>query len=130
MCVRVGDRERVSDRESKSEGKREKWKEREGGPMIHRPYGKKHGGELGRFEYHAGLFVGVFQKSILNRVCQLLAINAHKMAQKTGQRFQVRVWDAPTFVVRPPPFGAAPAPEKELERGRVQRVCVRERERV
>ena len=28
VCVRVGERERVSDRESKSEGKREKWKER------------------------------------------------------------------------------------------------------
>ena len=32
--------------------------------------------------------------------------------------------------MRPPPFGAEPAPENELERGRVQSVCVRERERV
>ena len=34
---------------------------------------------------HAGLFVGVFQKSILNRVCQLLAIRAHKMAPRTSR---------------------------------------------
>ena len=33
---------------------------------------------------HAGLFVGVFQKSILNRVCQLLAIRANKMAPRTS----------------------------------------------
>ena len=33
---------------------------------------------------HAGLYVGVFQKSILSRVCQLLAIRAHKMAPRTS----------------------------------------------
>ena len=43
----------------------------------------------------AGLFVGVFQKSILNRVCQLLAIRAHKMAPRTGQGLQERAWNTP-----------------------------------
>ena len=45
---------------------------------------------------HAGLFVGVSQKSILNRVCQLLAINANKMAPRTSQGLQEPAWDTPT----------------------------------
>ena len=48
------------------------------------------------FWHHAGLFVGVFQKSILNRVCQLLAIRAHKMAPRTSRGLQERAWDTPT----------------------------------
>ena len=44
---------------------------------------------------HAGLFVGVFQKSILNRVCQPLAIRAHEMAPRTSQGLQERAWDTP-----------------------------------
>ena len=35
-------------------------------------------------------------KSHFWKICQLLAINAHKMAPSTGQWLQVQVWDAPT----------------------------------
>ena len=35
-------------------------------------------------------------KSIFQRRCQYLAINAHEMAPRTGQRLQERVWDTPT----------------------------------
>ena len=35
-------------------------------------------------------------KSHFWRICQLLAINAHKMAPRPHQRLQDRTWDAPT----------------------------------
>ena len=35
-------------------------------------------------------------KSSFQRRCQYLAINAHEMAPRTGQRLQERVWDTPT----------------------------------
>ena len=35
-------------------------------------------------------------KSIFQRRCQYLPINAHEMAPRTGQRLQERVWDTPT----------------------------------
>ena len=35
-------------------------------------------------------------KVILGRFCQLLAINAHKMAPSAGQLLQIRVWDTTT----------------------------------
>ena len=53
-------------------------------------------GLTARHVINAGLFVRVFQKSILNRVCQLLAIRAHKMAPRTSQGLQERAWDTPT----------------------------------
>ena len=40
--------------------------------------------------------MGVFQKSILNRVCQLLAIRAHTMAPRTSQWLKERASDTPT----------------------------------
>ena len=40
--------------------------------------------------------MGVFQKSIYKRTCQLLAINAHKMAARTTRWLQERQGDAPT----------------------------------
>ena len=40
--------------------------------------------------------MGVSQKSIFKRPCQLLAINAHKMAPRTTQWLQERPWNAPT----------------------------------
>ena len=46
--------------------------------------------------FHAGLFVGVSQKSILNRACQVLAINAHEMAPRTRRWLQERGRDTPT----------------------------------
>ena len=39
---------------------------------------------------------GGISKSILQRPCQFLAINAHKIAPKTTQWLQERPWDAPT----------------------------------
>ena len=45
---------------------------------------------------HPRPFVGVSQKSIFKRPCQVLAINAHKMAPRTSKRLQERAWDAPT----------------------------------
>ena len=45
---------------------------------------------------YARPFVGVFQKSIYKRTCQLLATNAHKMAPRTTRRHQERQGDAPT----------------------------------
>ena len=45
---------------------------------------------------HPRLFGGVSQKSISNRPCQFLAINAHKVAPRPHQRLQDRTWDAPT----------------------------------
>ena len=45
---------------------------------------------------HARLFVGAFQKSILNIVCQLLAMRAHKMAPRTSQWLKERAADTPT----------------------------------
>ena len=45
---------------------------------------------------HPRSFVGVSQKSIFKRPCQVLAINAHKMAPKPHQRLQNRTWDTPT----------------------------------
>ena len=47
-------------------------------------------------EPHPRPFVGVSQKSIFKRPCQVLAINAHKMAPRTSKRLQERAWDAPT----------------------------------
>jgi len=46
--------------------------------------------------FHARLFVGVdpISKSILQRPCQFLAINAHKMAPRTSKGLQERAWDA------------------------------------
>jgi hypothetical protein len=35
-------------------------------------------------------------KVIFGRFCQVLAIDAHKVAPSTGQWLQVRVWDTPT----------------------------------
>ena len=58
--------------------------------------GKRDGGERGEIKErekfylflshtnHPRPFVGVSQKSIFNRPCQVLAINAHKMAPRTG----------------------------------------------
>ena len=37
-----------------------------------------------RLTHHPRPFVGVSQKSIFKRPCQVLAINAHKMAPRTG----------------------------------------------
>jgi len=45
---------------------------------------------------HARPFVGVFQKSIYKRTCQLLAINARTMAPRTRRWLQERQGDAPT----------------------------------
>ena len=45
---------------------------------------------------HARPFVGVSHKSIFKRPCQLLAIDAHKMASRTTQWLQERPWNAPT----------------------------------
>ena len=45
---------------------------------------------------HPRSFVGVSQKSIFKRPCQVLAINAHKMAPIPHQRLQDRTWDTPT----------------------------------
>ena len=45
--------------------------------------------------YHASPFEHQ-SKVIFGRFCQLLAIDAHKMAPSTGQWLQVRVWDTPT----------------------------------
>jgi len=45
---------------------------------------------------HPRPFVGVSQKSIFKRPCQVLAINAHKMALRTSKRLQERAWDATT----------------------------------
>ena len=39
---------------------------------------------------------GGMSKSFFKRCCQLLAINAHKMAPRTSQGLQERAWDAPT----------------------------------
>ena len=45
---------------------------------------------------HARPFVGVSQKSIFQRHCHFLAINAYKMAPITTQWLQERPWNAPT----------------------------------
>jgi hypothetical protein len=71
---------------------------------VHQNHSLRHGwvfvAEVGFFVagsfFNAGLFMGVFQKSILNRVCQLLSICAHKMAPRTSQGLQEPAWDAPT----------------------------------
>ena len=62
------------------------------------PHGKSHPYRDGSRDqaFHARLFVGVFQKSSLNRVCQLLAIHAHEMAPRTSKRLQERAWDTHT----------------------------------
>ena len=39
---------------------------------------------------------GGIQKSISKRPCQVLPINAHKMAPRAIEWFQERLWDAPT----------------------------------
>ena len=39
---------------------------------------------------------GGISKSIFQRPCQFLAINAHKMAPRTNQWLQERTWNAPT----------------------------------
>ena len=52
--------------------------------------------EVGSPFTHARPFVGVFQKSIYKRTCQLLAINAEKMAPRTTRWLQERQGDAPT----------------------------------
>ena len=39
---------------------------------------------------------GGISKSIIQRPCQFLAINAHKMAPRTSKGLQERAWDAPT----------------------------------
>jgi hypothetical protein len=39
---------------------------------------------------------GSISKSILQRPCQFLAINAHKMAPRTSKGLQERAWEAPT----------------------------------
>ena len=41
-------------------------------------------------------FVGISQKSIFKRPCQVLAMNALKMAARTTQWLQERPWNAPT----------------------------------
>ena len=64
------------------------------GPLLHSGVAVLHSNVLA--DNHAGLFVGVFQKSILNRVRQLLAIRAHKMAPRTSQGLQERAWDTTT----------------------------------
>jgi len=38
---------------------------------------------------------GGIQKSIIKRMCQLLAIDAHTIAPRTTQRLQERAWNAP-----------------------------------
>ena len=53
--------------------------------------------------YHPRSFVGVSQKSICNRPCQFLAINAHKMAPRTKRRLQERRRDTPTKDLLWPP---------------------------
>ena len=71
-------------------------------------------------------FVGDISKSILQRPCQLLAINAHKMAPSTGQWLQVRVWD--TFVREPASSGplylapVSPKSSKNTRFGREKRM--------
>ena len=45
---------------------------------------------------HPRPFVGVSQKSIFKRPCQVLAINAHKMVPRPPQGLQNRPWNAPT----------------------------------
>ena len=64
--------------------------------------GVRRRGSWGRAVRSAGVthprpFVGVSQKSIFNRPCQFLAINAHKMAPRPHQRLQDRTWDTPTW---------------------------------
>ena len=39
---------------------------------------------------------GGISKSIFQRPCQFLAVNAHKMAPRTNQWLQERTWNAPT----------------------------------
>ena len=45
--------------------------------------------------YRPRPFVGVSQKSIFKRPCQVLAINANKMAPRPPQGLQDRPWNAP-----------------------------------
>ena len=87
---------KVREREHAGEREKEREREREGG------------GEREREMISSAMFSGVphavprkalrrgISKSILQRPCQFLAINAHKMAPRTSKGLQERAWDAPT----------------------------------
>ena len=93
-------REREREKERERERERERRREREKETRCGRACKLTSGNPFQDFDvgyFGAGGREATFQKSILDRVCQLLAIRAHKMAPRTRQGLQKRAWDTPTY---------------------------------